>query len=270
MTTWNDIPKHYRNALVVSDALDYLRSLPDASVPLFVFSPPYNLGNSTGGGIRGTVMRGHYSADASMHQRGGAGKWKAPALADGYDDYNDAMPHDEYVAWQHAILRECWRALSDTGAIFYNHKPRVIGAKLWTPFELVPDEVVVRQVIVWARPGGMNFNPTAFVPTHEWVMMLAKPDFRLRSKGVSGLGDVWQMTPDRNEHPAPFPVALPEKALDAIEAETVLDPFMGSGTTGVACANLGRRFIGIELDRKFFDMACERIEKTQAQERLFA
>ena len=59
----------------------------------------------------------------------------------------------------------------------------MIGAKLWTPFELVPDEVVVRQVIVWARPGGMNFNPTAFVPTHEWVMMLAKPDFRLRSKG---------------------------------------------------------------------------------------
>ena len=68
----------------------------------------------------------------------------------------------------------------------------------------------------------------------------------------------------------PFPVALPEKALDAIEAEMILDPFMGSGTTGVACANLGRRFIGIELDRKFFDMACERIERTQAQERLFA
>lgn len=49
-----------------------------------------------------------------------------------------------------------------------------------------------------------------------------------------------------------------------------LDPFMGSGTTGVACANLGRKFIGIELERKFFDTACERIENAQRQQRMFA
>lgn len=51
---------------------------------------------------------------------------------------------------------------------------------------------------------------------------------------------------------------------------TVLDPFMGSGTTGVACANLGRKFIGIEIERKYFDIACQRIEAAQAQRRLFA
>ena len=51
---------------------------------------------------------------------------------------------------------------------------------------------------------------------------------------------------------------------------TVLDPFMGSGTTGVACANLGRKFIGIEIERKYFDIACERIAAAQAQGRLFA
>lgn len=52
--------------------------------------------------------------------------------------------------------------------------------------------------------------------------------------------------------------------------QSILDPFMGSGTTGVACANLGRKFIGIELEPKYFDIACERIEAAYAQGRLFA
>jgi DNA modification methylase len=54
------------------------------------------------------------------------------------------------------------------------------------------------------------------------------------------------------------------------DAQTILDPFMGSGTTGVACANLGRKFIGIEIERKYFDIACERIAAAYAQGRLFA
>ena len=53
-------------------------------------------------------------------------------------------------------------------------------------------------------------------------------------------------------------------------AGTVLDPFMGSGTTGVACAQLGRKFIGIEIERKYFDIACERIDNAYRQQRLFA
>ena len=50
---------------------------------------------------------------------------------------------------------------------------------------------------------------------------------------------------------------------------TVLDPFMGSGTTGVACAKLGRKFIGIEIEPKYFDIACKRIEKAYAQPDMF-
>jgi DNA modification methylase len=56
----------------------------------------------------------------------------------------------------------------------------------------------------------------------------------------------------------------------SLAGETVLDPFMGSGTTGVACIDTGRRFLGIELERKYFDIACERIENAQRQSRLFA
>jgi len=56
----------------------------------------------------------------------------------------------------------------------------------------------------------------------------------------------------------------------APDSQTVLDPFMGSGTTGVACAQLGKRFTGIERERKYFDIACERIENAYRQGRMFA
>ncbi len=73
------------------------------------------------------------------------------------------------------------------------------------------------------------------------------------------------------QHPTQKPVRLIEWCLAfAPDAETVIDPFMGSGTTGVACANLGRKFIGIEIEPKYFDIACERIAAAYAQGRLFA
>ena len=72
-------------------------------------------------------------------------------------------------------------------------------------------------------------------------------------------------------HPCQKPVELIEWCIDLLQQPTtVLDPFMGSGTTGVACANLGRKFIGIEIERRYFDIACERIAAAYAQGRLFA
>jgi site-specific DNA-methyltransferase (adenine-specific) len=73
------------------------------------------------------------------------------------------------------------------------------------------------------------------------------------------------------QHPTQKPTALIEWCLShAPNSVTVFDPFMGSGTTGVACANLGRKFTGIERERKYFDIACERIARAQAQGKLFA
>jgi hypothetical protein len=72
------------------------------------------------------------------------------------------------------------------------------------------------------------------------------------------------------QHPTQKPIALMEWCLGFLpNAHTILDPFMGSGTTGVACVKLGRRFIGIELDPGYFDIACERIRKAYAQPDMF-
>lgn len=70
-------------------------------------------------------------------------------------------------------------------------------------------------------------------------------------------------------HPTQKPILLMEWCINqAGKPESILDPFMGSGTTGAACMGLGRKFIGIEIEPKYFDIACERIEQAQKQQRL--
>ena len=75
----------------------------------------------------------------------------------------------------------------------------------------------------------------------------------------------------RGDHPTQKPVGVMSWCVGQLPepSQTILDPFMGSGTTGVACANLGRKFIGIEIEPKYFDIACRRIENAYRQGRLF-
>jgi site-specific DNA-methyltransferase (adenine-specific)/modification methylase len=72
-------------------------------------------------------------------------------------------------------------------------------------------------------------------------------------------------------HPTQKPISVMRQAIDwaASDAVTILDPFMGSGSTGVAAMNLGRRFIGIEIEPRYFDVACRRIEEAQRQGDMF-
>lgn len=73
------------------------------------------------------------------------------------------------------------------------------------------------------------------------------------------------------QHPTEKPIGLMRWCIEKADgAETILDPFMGSGTTGVAAVQMGRKFIGIEREPKYFDIACKRIEQTVAQGQLFA
>ena len=75
----------------------------------------------------------------------------------------------------------------------------------------------------------------------------------------------------RREHPTQKPIAVMKAAITwaAPDAVTILDPFMGSGTTGVAAVQMGRDFIGVEREERYFDIACRRIEQAQLQGDLF-
>jgi site-specific DNA-methyltransferase (adenine-specific)/modification methylase len=82
---------------------------------------------------------------------------------------------------------------------------------------------------------------------------------------------IGETNPERVGHPTQKPLRLMEWCLGFVpDAQLILDPFMGSGTTGVACTKLGRSFIGIERDLRYFEIACRRIEDAQRQGRLIA
>ena len=97
--------------------------------------------------------------------------------------------------------------------------------------------------------------------------MITKPKFKL-AKGANSYGDVWEVNQAKGiKHPAPFPVELIEKIISSTNAQLVLDPFMGSGTTAIAANKLGRKYLGIEISPEYCEYAEDRIqtESKQAQ-----
>lgn len=104
--------------------------------------------------------------------------------------------------------------------------------------------------LFYGKPPGIGGRPTMVVMCHP---------------GMHVTGE------NTTDHPCAKPIAFMEWAVNraSINDETVLDPFMGSGTTGVACAKLGRKFIGIEIEPKYFDIACKRIEDAYRQPDMF-
>lgn len=237
-------PNDFVDKFVCGDAVDIMKQIPDNSIELVVTSPPYNLKNSTGNGMKD----------------GRAGKWANAALINGYSHHNDNMPHDEYVKWQRDCLSEMLRIIPEHGAIFYNHKWRVQAGLLQDRQDIVSG-FPVRQIIIWRRAGGINFNPGYFLPTYEVIYLIAKTKFKLAPK-ANAVGDVWEFNQESNNlHPAPFPVALIERIINSTTAKIILDPFMGSGTTALAAKSLGRKFVGIEISPDYCEMANSRLSE---------
>lgn len=230
------------NKVHQGDSIELMNKLPANSVDIIVTSPPYNLRNSTGNGMK----------------NGSGGKWENAALLNGYETHSDDMPYEEYVEWQRNNLKAMMRVIKDDGAIFYNHKWRVQGGLLQDRHEII-DGFPVRQIIIWQRKGGINFNPGYFLPTYEVIYLICKPDFKLADK-ANAIGDVWEIPQDRNNpHPASFPVELAQRCIQSTSAEVVLDPFLGSGSTSIAAEACGRDWIGFEISKDYCKMANERI-----------
>jgi site-specific DNA-methyltransferase (adenine-specific) len=238
--------EHNGISIFLGDCRDVLPTLQER-VDLIFTSPPYNLAIAPDG-------------DGGFSKQSIAAKGRK--FRDGYGVHNDAMTPEQYSEWQRSVLTECWRVVDDTGAIFYNHKPRVVSGELWLPLTLNPG-LPLRQILIWDRGGGVGLGDGHFCSNHEWIMVLARSGFELRDRTASAIGDVWHIRYETEKlgHPAPFPVELPARAIVATGAQTVLDPFMGSGTTLRAAKNLGRRAIGIEIEERYCEIAARRLSQ---------
>lgn len=237
----------WTNTIHTGDALATMKKMPAESVGVILTSPPYNMRNTTGGGLL----------------RGGGGFSKGRKIQMGYDSCEDNMPHEEYAQWQRQCLEEMMRVLTPSGAIFYNHKWRIQNGRLNDRRDIV-GKFPVRQIIIWYRNGGINFNRHYFLPTYEVIYLIAQKDFRLAA-GANKYGDVWHIPQERgiNDHMCAFPLELARRCIASTTAAVVLDPFMGSGTTAVAAEQYGREWIGIEKSENYVHLANKRIQQAR-------
>lgn len=129
---------------------------------------------------------------------------------------------------------------------------------------------VWRNIVTWWKPG-VRMQRGRFSSSAEYILYASSG---VPIEGEKSPQNVLQFAPvggEAKEHIAEKPLALIEQLVGiTLPGALVVDPFMGSGTTGVAAINLGRRFVGIEIDEHAFETACRRVEAAHAQGRLFA
>jgi len=166
---------------------------------------------------------------------------------------NDNKTLDEFVEWGKVWFYQC-RGISKT--VLINGQPRLPQYAIIEPW---------KWLIAWYKPAAMGRSPVGFC-NWEPVAMWGKGS----NAGVDFIRA--PIIPDDrlNGHPCPKPVGWAIGLISLFpKYNSILDPFMGSGTTGVAAVQMDRQFIGIEIDNKYFDIACKRIEDAQRQQRMF-
>ena len=207
------------------DCLEIIKEIENQSINLIVTDPPYCVGTTSNG------KQGNFT------------------------DNNLIKP------FFNILFSEFKRCLKSDGAIYINTDWRTY------PFlyPILQQYFNVRNCLVWDYEWIKAGSHYRF--SHEFIIYCTMPD--CKRNFAASERDVWRIKPinftDKNKlHNAQKPVELCEKAIlnSSKENETVLDTFMGSGTTGVACKKLNRNFIGIELDKKYFDIAEKRINET--------
>lgn len=215
--------------LYCGDALEIMPTLSAGSISAIVADPPYMIGMASIG-------------DPNLK----CGTWA--------DIENSAL---FYSAW----MKEAKRVGNESAyiATFGNWRsvPTLTRAIMMAGLDAV-------SCIVWDKCWIGTGSPRAVRPRHEMIMLACGRAGKILNRAQPDIiAEKWQAgNMKTTEHPAEKLVALMEKIISIVsQSGVVLDPFMGSGTTGVAATQLGRPFIGIEREPRYFDIACARIEQ---------
>lgn len=252
--------------LIHGDCLEVMKDMPDKSVDMVFADPPFNVGKPYGGSKN-----------------------------------NDLR--DDYYDWCNNWITRCWRIIKPTGSFYL----MTLDKHLEKLFPMMSVGKFVN-LIKWRnvaanhskRQYWISTQPILFYgKTDEYIFNTYGETRKIKRENLRWGGyttgpkgtllDYWDDIPfvyagsirhkeaimegntNRKAHPCQMPTGLPVRTIlfSTNEGDTILDPFMGSGTTLVACARLGRKGIGIELDKGYFDIAVKRVEDEQRQMKLF-
>ena len=206
------------------DCLEMVKDIPDGSVDLVLTDPPYGIG------FQSNFRKNKFNKID-----------------------NDSIINAEF-------LDECKRVLKDTGAIYCFTRWDVYPN--W--FEQIRKRFKVKNCIVWfKRGGGLGDLKKGYIYNHKFIIYCAEKNHRLNGKRRNDVFEFAKDAPSTYVHPTQKPISLLKEIIErsSNEGGVVLDCFMGSGSTGVACVNTNRHFIGIELDDGYFNIAKKRIEE---------
>ena len=239
--------------LRLGNCLELAKELEDNSIHCIVTSPPYNkqkLGSSK------QALEKKYIPGVSTN-----GVFRKIE----YDNFDDCLPEDEYQSQQIKLLNLLYEKTVEGGSLFYNHKVRYLLGDCIHPMDwLRKTHWHIREEIVWNRGNGVEISGYRFIQTDERIYWLCKGEKHPRlPRRSANFGSVWKFGPEmKNDHPAPYPLILPLRCIESVMTEpgVVLDPYSGSGTTGVAATLLGHDYIGFDLSDKYQEMARKRIE----------
>ena len=250
--------------LYLGDALEVLRTLPDGSINCCVTSPPYF-------GLRDYGVAGQIGAEASPAEFVAAlvavfAEVRRVLADDGtlwlnlgdsyYSGRGNPGPNSDD---EKNFSRRGWtRALDKPGADWARPKS-MIGIPWRVALALIDAGWILRNDVIWNKANGMpGTAKDRLTSKHEFVFMLSKSRFYWFGGDYTD-GDVWTIPtqPFPDAHFAVMPTLLAEECItDGCKpGGTVLDPFSGSGTTGLAAARLGRRYVGIDLNREYLDLS---------------
>ncbi len=246
----NNLPKELLNRIFCKSS-ENMSELPDNSIHLMITSPPYNVGK----------------------------------------EYDQDMSLEEYREFLRRVWKEVYRVLVPGGRACINIAN--IGRKPYIPLHafIIEDMLnlgfLMRGEIIWVKKGGgapstawgtwMSAKNPTLRDEHEYILVFSKKFFErpktenkedtiTREEFLEFTRSVWYMKPETAKkigHPAPFPVELPYRLIQlySFKGDIVLDPFMGSGQTALACLKTGRFYIGYEINEDYVRLAEKRIRE---------
>jgi site-specific DNA-methyltransferase (adenine-specific) len=232
-------------ALMCGDVMEQLKLIPDNSVDLIVTSPPYNVGIK-------------------------------------YDNYDDARTWDNYYCWCGAWLGQLLRVMKPDGRCCINMYLSLGTSKFRTAPLMTINQWAVAQgfkhhsMALWydvtltkltAWGSWLSASAPYVSAPFEGILILYKDQWKKQNKGVSTTTKeefrefacgVWKFAPNRrSDHPAPFPEKLAARCINGLSyvGDTVLDPFLGTGTTAIAAKKASRGYIGIDISPDYIEKA---------------